>query len=104
MVGGFDRDASPSGCVSRALVTSGNNVAPSTLNAQTDTGGSKMGSPYRRNIVRALIAGAGGLALGACVAVEHDVVTVPPPALRAEVVPVLPPERAALEYWQPGYW
>jgi hypothetical protein len=27
-----------------------------------------------------------------------------PPPLRQEVVPVLPPDRAAVDLWQPGYW
>lgn len=27
-----------------------------------------------------------------------------PPPPRVEVVPVLPPDRAAREHWQPGYW
>jgi hypothetical protein len=63
-----------------------------------------MNSLSRRNVVSAFIVGASGLIAGACVAVERDVVAAPPPALKAEIVPVLPPERAALEYWQPGHW
>jgi hypothetical protein len=27
-----------------------------------------------------------------------------PPPPRVEVIPVLPPERASAERWQPGYW
>jgi hypothetical protein len=40
------------------------------------------------------------------VPVETDVavVRVAPPPPRYEVVPPLPPERVAVEYWQPGHW
>jgi hypothetical protein len=40
------------------------------------------------------------------VPVETDVaiVRVAPPPPRYEVVPPLPPERFAIEYWQPGHW
>lgn len=31
-------------------------------------------------------------------------VRVEPPAVRYEAVPVLPPDRAAREHWQPGHW
>jgi hypothetical protein len=48
------------------------------------------------------------IAVGATVATttqaqEIFVERAPPPP-RVEVVPVLPPERAAREHWQPGYW
>jgi hypothetical protein len=59
----------------------------------------------RRRVLAAPIAAA---ALGACtvqpVATEVAVVRAEPPAPRYEVVPVLAPERAAREYWQPGHW
>jgi hypothetical protein len=63
-----------------------------------------MSTLSRRKIVRGFVVAASGCMLAACVAVERDIVTAPPPALRTEVVPVLPPERVALEYWQPGHW
>jgi hypothetical protein len=63
-----------------------------------------MSSSSRRSVIAALMLGLGGAGVSACTTVERDVVTVPPPAMRAEIVPVLPPERVAVEHWQPGHW
>ena len=60
-----------------------------------------------RAVMAGSLAGAAG-SLAACVPPppprDVAVIRVAPPPPRREVVPALPPERAAVEYWQPGHW
>lgn len=52
-----------------------------------------------------LAAGSAALATKAMAQAQAEIyVPLEPPPLRREVVPVLPPERAEIEYWQPGHW
>jgi hypothetical protein len=62
----------------------------------------------RRLLGRSVVLGSGAVLLGACAVtpVERDVavIQVAPPPPRREVIPVLPPDRAKREHWQPGHW
>lgn len=68
----------------------------------------------RRGFLGALIVASNGALLSACtvsastptpvVEPTAAVVHVAPPPPRYEPIPSLPPERVAVEYWQPGYW
>lgn len=60
----------------------------------------------RRLFGRLLIGTAAALASLPAMAQPHAEIYVPvaPPPPRAEVIPVLPAERMAIEHWQPGYW
>jgi hypothetical protein len=49
-----------------------------------------------------LVAGLGVVARQAFA--DEVIITREPPPMRTEVIPVLPPERAELEVWQPGHW
>jgi len=46
--------------------------------------------------------------LGACTVqpavTDVAIVRAEPPAVRYEMVPALPPDRAVREHWQPGHW
>jgi len=54
----------------------------------------------------ATIAGIGVLAgsLATPAFADEIIITREPPPPRAEVIPVIPRERAEREVWQPGYW
>jgi len=52
----------------------------------------------------AVVAGAGSLVVTAQAQAQEVFVERAPPPPRYEAVPVLPPERAEREHWQPGYW
>ena len=62
----------------------------------------------RRSLLAGLVPGivlaAGMGAVASSARADEIIITREPPPLRQEVIPVLPPERAELEVWQPGHW
>ena len=66
-----------------------------------------MQSLTRRGMLGSLsiAAGTAVLATKAMAQAEAEVyVPLEPPPPRREVIPVLPPDRAEIDYWQPGHW
>ncbi len=66
-----------------------------------------MNSFTRRSLLSGLtmLTGAAAVASPSLAQLQAEIyVPMAPPPPRVEVVPVLPPERLAIEHWQPGHW